>query len=372
MSDETAASALLEHVPDAILVVGRDGVIHEATGAIEAVLGWPADELSGQSLEVLLPASARHAHGALVHAFFESGTKRDMRDSRGIQARHRNGTLFPADVRLAPHGDFVVAVLRDVTRRAAAEAQVRETNETLVVTNQELQRVGDERNRALGVAAHDLRNPLQITFASLDLILDGICGPVSGEQGRLLTKVIESVEYMSALVDDLLEFSREGGTLHLDREEVELPALILSACELMAPAARRKSISLKVEVPAFFPLAEVDGTKIRQVVQNLVGNAIKYSPRDRSVRVSLIEEDGSACLQVQDEGPGLHPHEVLRIFEPFERGEGQPTGGEVSTGLGLSIVDRIVRGHGGKIGVDSTPGHGSTFEVCLPLAVALD
>lgn len=367
MADETGAAALLAHVPDAVLVITREGVIALATGGCAAVLGWEAAELTGQHLEVLLPQSARGAHGALMAGFFAQSSSRAMSDSRGIQARHKDGRLFPADIRLAPHGEQMVAVVRDVGRRAEAEAQVLQTNETLRATNLELQRVGDERNRALGVAAHDLRNPLQITLGSLELVLEGICGPVSDEQRQLMSKVVESIDYMSALVDDLLAFSREGGTLQLDRQAVELPALVLSACELMDPAARRKGIALKVEVPAFFPSAHVDSTKIRQVIQNLVSNAIKYSPRNRAVRVSLLEEDGSACLQVQDEGPGLRPDEVERIFQPFERGDGMPTDGEVSTGLGLSIVDRIVRGHGGRIGVDSIPGRGSTFEVCLPL-----
>lgn len=239
----------------------------------------------------------------------------------------------------------------------------------LAKKNAELARLNEQKNRFLGLAAHDLRNPLEVINVYSRFLFDEAAARLEEEQLDFVRTIMRSSNFMLALVDDLLDVSKiEAGRLELELSEVDLRALVERNVELNRRLAERKEIKILFESAPDLPRLRLDASKIEQVLNNLVGNAVKFSPRGSTVEVGLGREDadGRVVLYVKDEGPGVPAGESEKLFEPFTRRSARGTEGEKGTGLGLAIVKRIVEGHGGRIGVESEPGAGATFAVSLP------
>lgn len=237
----------------------------------------------------------------------------------------------------------------------------------LAKKNAELARLNEQKNRFLGLAAHDLRNPLEVINVYSRFLLDEAAERLEEEQLDFVRTIMRSSNFMLALVDDLLDVSKiEAGRLELELSEVDLRALVERNVELNRRLAERKEIKILFESLPDLPRLRLDASKIEQVLNNLVGNAVKFSPRGSTVEVGLEDADGSVVLYVKDEGPGVPAGESEKLFEPFTRRSARGTEGEKGTGLGLAIVKRIVEGHGGRITVESEPGAGATFAVSLP------
>lgn len=256
--------------------------------------------------------------------------------------------------------------LLDRAIRYALERR-RHTDE-LTRQNRVLAELVQLRNRLLGMAAHDLRNPLGVIRLAAEILGHETLGSLNEAQKKLLSEVQELADYMASLVNDTLDLSRiETGQLNLRLEPTDLRPLVERNLAMNSHLADRKEIHLSAEFDGEMGPIRADGGKIIQVLDNLVSNAIKYSDPGSAIRVSVREAGERVELRVADQGRGIGPEQLGRLFEPFSRGGTRPTGGERSSGLGLAIVHRIVEGHGGNIQVTSTPGEGSTFVVSLPV-----
>jgi signal transduction histidine kinase len=233
--------------------------------------------------------------------------------------------------------------------------------------NAELERLNEQKNRLLGMAAHDLRNPLHAILSYSDFLIEDAAGVLGEEQLEFLSIIQSSTEFMAGLVNDLLDVAKiESGKLQLDVEPTDLLALVEGNVALNRPLARNKGIALRLSAEEL-PTMTVDPSKIEQVLNNLISNAIKYSPSGTTIEVRLRRDDGQAVLSVEDQGQGIPEDELDALFRPFETTSVRGTAGEKSTGLGLVITKRIIEGHGGEIEVESEVGKGSTFTVKLPL-----
>ncbi len=234
--------------------------------------------------------------------------------------------------------------------------------------NIELERLNDQKSQFLGMAAHDLRNPLGVILGYAELLLDTV-GPGLAEGEREMLEVIHSSsEFMLGMVDELLDVSRiESGRLELKREPTDLRALLEHNVKLNSVLADRKEMTVVLRVEDPLPELDVDPGKIDQVLNNLVGNAVKYSHEGSRIEVRAARDGDAVLVEVEDEGQGIPEDELGKLFKPFSTTSATTTGGEESTGLGLMIVRRIVEGHGGAIGVESTLGEGTTFSVRLPV-----
>ncbi len=234
--------------------------------------------------------------------------------------------------------------------------------------NQQLQELNEMKNRFLGMAAHDMRNPLSVVLSASEYLLDESSGPLNEDQHHLASIINLCSKRMITLLNDLLDVHKiETGRLELTLDDVALEPLLHDAISMHTALAARKAITVvsgKTE-----PLVvHADANRIGQVIDNLIDNAVKYSPPGSTVTVSADHHDGHARVAVRDQGPGIPPEEHPRLFQDFSRLSTRPTGGEASTGLGLAICRRIVEAHKGEIGVISTPGQGSIFWFTLPLA----
>jgi signal transduction histidine kinase len=241
---------------------------------------------------------------------------------------------------------------------------------TLVQQQAELRAMNEEKNHFIGMAAHDLRNPLTGIRLFSEVLLRQGAEILSEKQLRMIEQIKSISQKMTAIVNEFLDVSKiESGELSLTLQEVTLNDLIECVVELQQPDASRKEIHLEF-TPAEPITATIDSGKIEQVVTNLITNAVKFSPFGSAVGIGLARRDGMAEIFVADEGPGIAAEEIPRLFRPFQRGSATVTGQEQSVGLGLVICKKIVEGHGGRIRIESEVGKGATFYVELPVEVS--
>ena len=231
----------------------------------------------------------------------------------------------------------------------------------------ELEVVSAQKDRLLGMAAHDMRNPLTAIAGISELLVEQTIDGLSKEHHELLSHIESSSRFMLGLIDDLLDISAiESGHLTLRVDDVDLNDLARENVARQQFLAGPKSIELVLDLPAEPVVVQADARRLNQVLDNLISNAIKYSPHGTSTTVRVLRDADAARVLVIDQGPGIEPGEQVRLFEPFVRASSRATGGEGSTGLGLAIIKKIMEAHGGRVGLMSQPGQGSTFEISIP------
>ena len=241
----------------------------------------------------------------------------------------------------------------------------------LAKKNAELEKLNEQKNRLLGMAAHDLRNPLGVISAYAEFLETEAASVLNEEQREFVTTIKETSEFMLRLVTDLLDVSAiEAGQLNLNRQPADLVQLIRRNTTLNGVLAAKKDITVAFDPPATLPPLAFDAGKIEQVLNNLISNAVKFSHRGTRVQVRLTCTPDLVTVAVQDQGQGIPAADLSKLFKPFSKTSVRTTGGEQSTGLGLAIVRRIIEGHGGRIWVESEVGQGSTFFFTLPVSPA--
>jgi len=241
----------------------------------------------------------------------------------------------------------------------------------LAKKNVELEQLNALKNQFLGIAAHDLRNPLSVIMSYSEFLKEDAGAVLNDEQREFLDIIRASSRFMLNLVNNLLDVAQiEAGQLRLDLQPLDLVALIRHNIMLNRVLAAKKQIEIEL-MDEPLPLLLLDASKIEQVLNNLLSNAIKFSPPRTTIRVRVARADDQILLAVQDQGPGIPPNELDKLFKPFQRTSVKSTAGEKGTGLGLSIVKKIVEGHHGKIWVESQVGQGTTFFVALPLSSSI-
>jgi len=234
------------------------------------------------------------------------------------------------------------------------------------VQNEELRHLHELKDSFLGMAAHDLRTPMTVIKLAVELMLDDNMALSEEERQPFLKSVQRQSDHILALLNDLLDVTEiESGRLPLNRLPLDMLDFLADAVAWHGKLAAPKGTRLILEdVPPGSALA--DPLRLRQAVDNLISNAVKYSPPGSQVRVCAERIPASWCIHVIDQGPGITAEDRQKLFQDFARLSARPTGGEKSTGLGLAITRRVVAAHGGQVGVDSEPGHGADFWFTLP------
>jgi len=233
---------------------------------------------------------------------------------------------------------------------------------------QQLLELNELKNKFLGMAAHDLRNPLASIKMSSEMLFDGDFGPVTDVAKKMLDENVRSCTAMFTLVNDLLNVSAiESGHLTLRPQDVELIQFLHASIHANRLLAERKSISVSF-VPEFpKQIARIDPDRLKQVVDNLLSNAVKYSDAGKQVVLTARISGTNVEILVKDEGRGIAGEDMTKLFKDFGKTSTRPTAGEESTGLGLAICKRIIEAHGGKIWAHSELGKGSTFTFTIPV-----
>jgi signal transduction histidine kinase len=232
--------------------------------------------------------------------------------------------------------------------------------------NESLRRIDGIRSRFLGMVAHDLRNPIASIQMSAELLADSEASLDDDERQAFLSDINRQAGYMVDLIDDLLDVSKlESGQLELQKETIDFGEFLAEAVRRHANLAARKgtTVTLKSRPRG---VVHADRKRLRQVLDNLISNAVKFSPAGSVVEVDNRHESGSWLVKVIDQGPGLTDADRQAVFDDYTTLSARPTGGENSTGLGMAITRRVVEAHQGEVGVESHPGAGSTFWFSIP------
>lgn len=226
------------------------------------------------------------------------------------------------------------------------------------------------KNKFLGMAAHDLRNPLASIRGLSEFLRDGAIGPLTTDQIEIVDTIHGASQSMLDMVNELLDVATiEAGELRLRLEAHSIADIISKSVVTTNMEAVKKKTHVTFEPPGVAPVLMLDTAKMRQVVDNLLSNAVKYSPPGSAITVKLAVNDAAktCSFAVQDQGPGIPENERHRLFKDFSRLSVLPTGGEKSTGLGLAICRKIVEAHSGSIAAENLPARGCEFRVTLPL-----
>jgi signal transduction histidine kinase len=217
------------------------------------------------------------------------------------------------------------------------------------------------REDVLGVVAHDLRNPLNLILMTTELLIEEQLSPE--RRTEMLSIAMRAAKQMNRLIDDLLDHVRlQAGKLSLDVEEVSVDTIMRQAEETFRPLAERRHLHFET-TPHDGAIVRADPARVSQIVGNLIGNAIKFTPEMGSVKLRATPEDKEVVFQVVDDGPGIPPDSISHLFDNFWQARKSDKRG---VGLGLAIVKELVEAHGGKIWVESKVDHGSTFSFSLP------
>lgn len=250
--------------------------------------------------------------------------------------------------------------------RLTAPPEIESLAAALNVMCRKLEELERMKSDFYALMSHELRTPLTSIREGTNLFLEGLCGEVTHKQRELLVIIAEESSRLIDLVGSLLDLSKlESGVLAFHFGSVRLPPLIVQVLREMSPLAAAKGVTLDSEHDDL-PALSLDPERILQVMRNLVGNALKFTPPGGTVRIVARSLPGEVCITVSDAGPGIATEEREIIFEKYRQALPSVAGGNTGTGLGLAIVRHIVQAHGGRVWVESEPGQGSTFIVALP------
>ncbi len=264
---------------------------------------------------------------------------------------------------------LLLARLASCLRRKHLQDREREHLLQLEANNLELKRLNQLKSRFLAVAAHDLKNPMSTVLLLVDKLLQMEASVAAlAEQKLVAGRIRDSIHRMLGIVQGLMDSALyEAEHFTLRRRILDLTGLVKFIIEENRTYAASKRIHLQGFLPSGPMFVDADEMRIREALDNLVNNAIKFSPLDRTVEITLCEADSQARIWVKDHGPGLTDADMASVFGPYQRLSAMPTGSEISIGIGLSIVKQMVELHGGRVWVASEHGKGATFYLELPL-----
>ncbi|MFC2135004.1 ATP-binding protein [Bacteroidota bacterium] len=251
---------------------------------------------------------------------------------------------------------------------AEANKQLLKMHEELELSNTKLKRLSEDKSKFLRMAAHDLRNPTSTIISSSAHLLEVIQDRLSEHEKEYIDMIDKSGNFILHLLNEILDLEIiESGNLQLTLKEIELNTMLNYCISHNRAFSDKKSINIDLVSEENTLMVEIDEVKIDQVVTNLISNAIKFSHPDSSITIGLKKSEGDAVISVADKGQGIPEKEIEKLFKPFGKTSVRSTRGEDSTGLGLSIVKKIVETHNGKVWVESEVNKGSTFYFTLPL-----
>ncbi|MBI2266351.1 MAG: response regulator [Armatimonadetes bacterium] len=368
----------LECMLDPLVVLDRDRRIRDINSAFVQVLGYERADLVGRPFLDLLDEQNR----ALLEYILVSQQGGHENIEISVKAADRENLPFLWSYSSAVLGSepCTVAVLKDIRERKKMERKILEgieemssQQDALWRLNAELERANKHKSEFLASMSHELRTPLNAVIGFSEVLQDKIFGELSAKQGKYVDNILSSGKHLLGLINDILDLSKvEAGKMVLHPEELSLSGVFEDIERTMRPLCQKKGISFLLNAPIRLPIIVADQSKLKQILLNLVDNALKFTPSGGEVTVSarsvgngqgeLIE------ITVADTGIGIPEDYHERVFQAFQQVDSSYSKQHGGTGLGLAIVKTFVEMHGGKIALQSFPGKGTKFTITLPLS----
>ncbi|MBI2361338.1 MAG: PAS domain S-box protein [Deltaproteobacteria bacterium] len=348
--------SLVESAGDAVISTDLEGRILTWNRAAQVIFGYAKDEALGNHLAILVPPGREKELEEIQNKVQLSGVIRNLE----VRRKRKDGVVIDAALAVSPivdeQGNAVgfLHLAKDITEKQRYEKRLKELDRM--------------KSDFVSNVSHELRTPLTAIKGSVDNMLDGITGALNEKQMRYLARIKSNADRLSRLINELLDLSRiEAGKIDLRPADISLVALTREVNESLRPVAAEKLISLEVASPDTDVSAWAERDKVAQVLMNLIGNAVKFTPSHGKVTVG-VRRNGDEWVEISiaDTGPGIPAEEAGRIFDKFYQVAREDRHKTKGTGLGLAISKALVEMHGGKIWLESGAGRGSTFYFTLP------
>ena len=362
--------SLFEELRDALYISTREGTFVNVNQTALELFGYTREEMMALDVQDLYANPGDRA--AFLQEIEEKGSLKDYE----VKMRTRNGSvmdcLLTSVVWRDSEGEILgyQTIIRDITNRKKMEEKIknytRDLEEKVAERTDELRRANRLKSEFLANMSHEFRTPLNSILSFTDILLLEIDGSVNGQQKQDLEMIKESGEDLLALVNDLLDISKiEAGMMELLLEQVVPEEAVSSVVSQLAIKAEEKGLSLTVNVPDDLPAVLADETRLRQILRNLLENALKFTEKGE-VLIGAYHKDEKVIFWVRDTGIGISEEDQKLIFDKFRQVPGGKGSG--GAGLGLSVAKELVEFHGGRIWIESELGKGSTFSFSIPVA----
>lgn len=366
---ESVLSAVLDNVIDGVLTIDEKGTVVSFNRSACGLLGYSANEVIGKNIALLMPEPYASEHDTYLENYHRTGIKNVIGRGREIVAKRSDGTVFPislavSEVRIGEQRMFT-GVIRDISERLAAEEALRHIEDryrTMQLKHTELERVSVAGELA-GIVAHEIRTPLNALSISVQMVQRLLRRNRQEDRDRILelTDTLRAeIQRINTLLEDYLQVLRRP---RQKREEViSLAKVVEDAVRFVSPSAAKSNITVVCHSLNLAPAIRGDEDHLRQVLLNLLLNAIQAMPDGGQIQIATSHDHHSVNISIADTGKGISPDELHRVFEPFV------TTKKKGTGLGLAICERLIREMKGEISVKSSPAKGATFVLTLPCA----
>lgn len=368
-SSEARTKAIIQSALDCIVTIDHEGKVLEFNPAAEIVFGYPRDKVLGMKLaEIIIPPSLRERHRQGMMRYLTTGEAKVMGKRIEIVAMRSDGSEFPIELAITRLGaeepPMFTGFIRDITERKQIERALQRQQTELHAAKEVAEAASRAKSEFLANMSHEIRTPMNGVIGMTGLLLETSLTP---QQHEFAETIQLSGEALLRVVNDILDFSKiEAGKLELETVDIDLAHVVRGTLDLLKETAKSKGLELSAAIDPDAPTElRGDGGRLRQVLLNLIGNAIKFTPRGEvKLHISVdrqTEEIASLRFRITDTGIGINLETQARLFQAFTQADGSTTRRYGGTGLGLAICKQLVERMHGDIGVESSAGAGSTF-----------
>ncbi len=351
-------AGLLAIAADAVIALDHEQRIIFFNEGAERIFGWSASEVGGQFIEILLPERFRAVHRGHVAGFGAAhGRPRLMGERSQISGLRKSGEEFAAEAaieRIEVEGRSIyAAVLRDISARQRAEDVLRQAVQA--------------RDDMMGIVSHDLRNPANAVKMLARSILEGDPTAPVGNVMERVAIIRQAADQIDALIQDLLDITRvEAGRLTVNLATEDVSGVVMASVDSLRPLAEAGGVTLSATLPPTGLAVLADSDRLSQLLSNIIGNAIKFTPAEGTVSITAVARGAEVEFEVTDTGEGIAPDHLPSVFDRFHQASSSRRASRHGAGLGLPIARGIVEAHNGRIWIDSVPGAGTTVHFTLP------
>ena len=366
---EKKFKSIFESASDGILLTDvENGKYHDCNAMMTKMFGYSLDEIKDISIMAIFPEK----DGPNVVEQFEKPyqDREEIAISQEVPVKRKDGSVFYAEVNSTPitiaGKVYMLGLFRDVTIRKDAENILLQTKLLAEETNR-------TKSEFLANMSHELRTPLNSIIGFSDVLHDEIFGTLNEKQTKYIGNISSSGHHLLELINDILDISKvEAGKMELHYENFLVSSAIKEVTDIIDPLASKKNIDLNVKVDSQLKIIDADRTKFKQIIYNLVNNAIKFTPEKGTVTIKGDLMEDFARISVMDSGIGISKEDQAKLFQPFKQLDSSSTRQFEGTGLGLALVKNFVEMHGGKVWIESELEKGSTFIFTIPVEATAD
>lgn len=365
LGSQLKSQGIIDTAVDGIITADKNGIIDSFNKAAEKIFGYKSNEVVGQNVNMLMPEPYHSEHTKYLGNYLRTGKRKVIGIGREVSGLRKDGTTFPMDLSLGEvdldKQRLFTGIVRDITDRKKAEKELQEAKE-----------VAEEATKAksqfLAKMSHELRTPLNSVIGFSNILLKNKDNNLLKKDMTFLERIRDNGKHLLELINDVLDLSKvEAGRMELELTSISLDVLIAEIIGQFEGQVKDNGVALGADLPATVAPLQTDAGKLKQVLLNLISNALKFTEKGRvTVSVTVNDEDNyPTCIEVTDTGIGIPEDRLERIFESFEQAEVNTSRKYGGTGLGLPICKSLCELMGYRIMVESEVGVGSTFSIHL-------